>query len=80
MWQNIRQIIYFPNMCIGIYTALFILIWLAAWILNGVKGTNFDINQLRDTYIWLMTQLNATHAINCIWNRAKEASVEKTLE
>ncbi|GMA98479.1 hypothetical protein [Pelosinus sp. IPA-1] len=76
MWQNIRQFIYFPNMCIGIYTVMFIFVWLAAWILNGIKGTNFDVNQLRDTYIWLMTQLNATHAINSIWNSPKGAGVE----
>ena len=71
MWRNIQQVIYFPNKCIGAYTALFIIIWLGAWILNGIKSTQFDLYQFRDTYIWLMTQLNATHAINSIWNTPK---------
>ncbi|MDF2634649.1 MAG: hypothetical protein K0R78_1523 [Pelosinus sp.] len=55
----------------GAYTAIFIIIWLGAWIMNGLKNTQFDLNQFRDTYIWLMTQLNATHAINSIWNSPK---------
>ncbi len=71
MWRNIQQVIYFPNKCIGAYTAIFIIIWLGAWIMNGLNNTQFDLFQFRDTYIWLMTQLNATHAINSIWNTQK---------
>jgi hypothetical protein len=43
-------------------------IWLVAWTLNALKNTHFDLNSLRDMYIWLMTQLNATHAINSVFN------------
>lgn len=68
MWRNIIEIIDFPNKCIGVYTAVFIIIWLSAWALNGIKDTHLDLTQFRDTYIWLMSQLNATHAINSIWN------------
>jgi hypothetical protein len=60
-----------PSVCIGLYTVVFIIIWLVAWVLNATKGTHFDLNSLRDIYIWLMTQLNATHAINSIWNSPK---------
>lgn len=74
MWRNIRQIIYFPNKCIGVYTVIFIMLWLGAWIMNGLENTQFDLIQLRDTYVWLMTQLNATHAINSIWNTPKGTS------
>jgi len=71
MWREIRQVIYYPNKCIGFYTAIFMMIWLGAWGMNGVQHTNFDLNQLRDSYIWLMAQLNTTHAIDSIWNSPK---------
>jgi hypothetical protein len=71
VWRNIRQIIDFPNKCIGVYTAIFIIIWLCAWILNGIGNTHFNLSEFRDTYVWLMTQLNITHAINSIWNSPK---------
>jgi hypothetical protein len=76
VWRNIIQIIDFPNKCIGIYTAVFIIIWLGAWILNGITNAHFDLAEFRDTYVWLMTQLNATHAINSIWNSPKGACPE----
>lgn len=65
------RFIYFPNQCMGVYTAIFIIMWLGAWVLNGMNNTHFDLNQFRDTYVWLMTQLNATHAIDSIWNSQK---------
>jgi hypothetical protein len=60
-----------PHFCIGAFTVVFVLIWLVAWTLNAVESTRFDLTSLRDMYIWLMTQLNATHAINSIWNSPK---------
>lgn len=74
MWRHIPQVIYCPNKCIGVYTAVFIIIWLIAWVLNGLGKADFDLIQFRDTYIWLMTQLNATHAIDSIWNSQKGLS------
>jgi hypothetical protein len=74
LWRQIRQVIYFPNKCIGFYTAIFIIIWLVAWAMNGIKNTHFDLTQLRDSYIWLMTQLNATHMIDSVWNSPKGIS------
>ena len=58
----------------GFYTAMFVILWLGAWAMNGLQSTHFDLNQLRDSYIWLMTQLNATHAIDSIWNSPKGGS------
>jgi len=60
-----------PHFCVGMFTAVFVCIWLVAWTLNAVESTHFDLTSLRDMYIWLMTQLNATHAINSIWNSPK---------
>lgn len=77
MWRDIRQVIYFPNKCIGVYTAIFIIIWLGAWVMNGLGDTHFNLNEFRDTYIWLMTQLNATHAIDSIWNSPKGRSPQE---
>jgi hypothetical protein len=68
MW---RQIVFTPCNSIGFYTALFIVFWLIGWVLNAMCNNHFDLNQLRDIYAWLMTQLNATHAINSIWNSPK---------
>gem|GEM_PF-1565106 len=76
MWRGIQQVIYFPNKCIGFYTAIFVIIWLGSWAMNGIEKTHFDLNQLRDSYIWLMTQLNTTHAIDSIWNSPKGTSPE----
>jgi hypothetical protein len=65
MW---KMIVHAPNICVGMITIVFLLIWLTAWTLNALKNTHFDLNSLRDMYIWLMTQLNATHAINSVFN------------
>ncbi|MDR3590155.1 MAG: hypothetical protein P4N41_10920 [Negativicutes bacterium] len=70
MWL---QAIGTPHFCIGLFTMVFVFIWLAAWTLNAIENTHFDLTSLRDMYIWLMTQLNATHAINSIWNSPKGA-------
>jgi len=74
-----------PDICVGLITAVFLVIWIVAWTLNAVKNTHFDLNSLRDMYIWLMTQLNATHAINSFLNSpkgmmpARELCPEKTV-
>lgn len=77
MWRYIRQIIYFPNQCIGIYTAIFIILWFGAWVMNGIQDTHFNLTEFRDTYIWLMTQLNATYAIDSIWNSPKGSTPQE---
>ncbi|MBP2653983.1 MAG: hypothetical protein H6Q73_1552 [Firmicutes bacterium] len=64
----ITAILKMPSFCIGVFTAIFAIIWFAAWIANALYNTHFDLYSLRDMYLWLMTQLNATHAINSIWN------------
>ena len=65
MWVNFIRT---PSVCIGVFTVVFVTIWLTAWTLNAVNNTCFDLVSLRDMFMWLMTQLNATHAINSIWN------------
>ncbi len=67
MW---RQLLY-PRQCIGIYTMVFVIIWLSAWVMNGIMNTLFDLDRLLELYAWLMTQLNVTHAVNSIWNSPK---------
>ncbi|MDR3562322.1 MAG: hypothetical protein P4N59_12940 [Negativicutes bacterium] len=70
MWSRANGV---PQLCLGLFTAVFVILWLTAWTLNAVENTHFDLNSLRDMYVWLMTQLNATHAINSIWNSPKGA-------
>jgi hypothetical protein len=62
---------YSPHFCISFFTGLFVIIWLVAWTLNAVKNTHFDLNSFKEMYVWLMTQLNLTHAVNSIWNSPK---------
>ncbi len=71
----LRQIVFQPRFCIGAYTAIFIVIWMAGWVANAVYQTRFDLEALRDIYIWIMSQLNATHAINSIWNKEERTDI-----
>jgi hypothetical protein len=66
MLEKIRA--YFVGGSMAFYSALFMAVYLMAWAANGIYGTRFDLDRLRDIYVWLMTQLNATHAINSVWN------------
>ena len=68
MWFKLKEIL---RGGIGFYTAIFVAIYLVAWVLNAVKEMHFDLDRLRDIYTWLMTQLNATHAVNSIFNSPK---------
>ncbi|MBP2650482.1 MAG: hypothetical protein H6Q74_1307 [Firmicutes bacterium] len=63
-----------PTLWMGGLTIIFVIIWFSAWVANAIYSTHFDLASLRDMYIWLMTQLNATHAINSIWNSPRGTS------
>ncbi|VBB06788.1 Hypothetical protein LUCI_2024 [Lucifera butyrica] len=68
VWRKFEQYLMSST---GFYTALFVGLYLASWGLNGIHYTKLDLTALKDLYIWLMTQLNATHAVNSIWNSPK---------
>jgi hypothetical protein len=68
MWCQVKNYLFSS---IGFYTGLFVLLMLGAWVANAMLSTKFDIKQLQEIYLWLMTQLNATHAINSIFNSAR---------
>lgn len=53
---------------IGLYSTVMAGIWLFCWFLNGAKGTHFDLNALKDMYIWIFGQMNAHYAVNSIFN------------
>ena len=53
---------------IGLNTGAFVFLWLAAWGLNAVEGTHFDLDRLKELFIWVMGYLNTTHLINSKWN------------
>lgn len=74
MW---KQIFCLEN-CISIYTLIFVLVWFAAWILNGFQYAYFDLDRLLELYAWLMTQLNATYAINSIWNSPRGCLIDRS--
>jgi hypothetical protein len=65
MWDKIKDAL---KTGMGFYTSFFIFIWLISWTLKAIKGYNFDLNALKDIYVWLMTQLNLTHGIDSVFN------------
>ena len=53
---------------IGFYTAIFVAIYFASWIGNGMYSTHFDLINLRDTYFFVLSQLNIAHFTNSVFN------------
>ena len=40
----------------GFYFAVFLAIWLSAWVANGLKLTQFDLVQLRELFVFILTK------------------------
>lgn len=57
MWQKLRGLL---QSSMGIYTAIFVAIYLYGWTINALKNTHFDLAQLIEVYKWLL----ANHGIN----------------
>lgn len=48
----------------GFYFATFLIIWLSAWVLNGLKLTAFDLQQLRDLFAFVMAKYVTDSGLN----------------
>ena len=48
----------------GFYFALFLLVWLSAWTANGLKITAFNLDQLRDLFIFIATKYGIDSGLN----------------
>jgi hypothetical protein len=57
---------------IGVFSFIILVLWIYGWHMNAKYGTHYDLNALRDIYAYIITQINAYHGINSIWNSKKE--------
>ncbi len=48
----------------GFYFAFFLVIWLAAWTANGLKMTNFNLEQLRELFIFIISKYTVDSGLN----------------
>lgn len=51
----------------GFYFAFFLVIWLSAWVANGFKLTNFNLEQLRELFIFIMSKYTVDSGFNSPW-------------
>lgn len=48
----------------GFYFALFLVIWLSAWVGNGLKLSQFDLVQLRELFVFILTKYVTDSGLN----------------
>ena len=65
LWEKIKNHL---TTSIGVYTFLFVVVSLVAWYMNATKGTKFDLNQLRDIYLFVAGQLSIKYIADSKWN------------
>jgi len=64
----------YANMEPGFYFALFLIIWMAAWTANGLKLATFDLDKLRDLFVFIMGKYLTDSGLNSPWQKPiKEA-------
>ena len=49
-------------------TAFFVLIFLAAWIINGIYQTRFDLASLQNFYLMVVAKQQVQHGIDSVFN------------
>ena len=48
----------------GFYFAVFLAIWLSAWVGNGLKFSQFDLVQLRELFVFILTKYVTDSGLN----------------
>ena len=48
----------------GFYFAVFLAIWLTAWVGNGLKLSSFDLVQLRELFVFILTKYVTDSGLN----------------
>lgn len=61
MLERIKGYVYSS---LGFYTLLFVVLYLAGWFYNATNGTKFDLNQLKDLYLFVAGQLTLKYGID----------------
>lgn len=49
-------------------TAFFIVVYLIAWVLNGLYSTKFDLSNLTNFYLMVVGKQQVQHGIDSIFN------------
>ena len=60
----------------GFYFALFIAIWMAAWVANGLKLSVFDLDRLRDLFFFVFGKYLADSGLNSAWQKPIKGEME----
>jgi ABC-type transport system involved in cytochrome c biogenesis permease subunit len=71
IWQQIK------SHAMASYTAIFCVIYLAAWVLNGWQGMHFSCSDLMILYIGVIAKELGLHAINSVCNSPKGEMPQK---
>lgn len=61
----------------GFYTILFVVVYLSGWFYNATHGTKFDLNQLKDLYLFVVGQLTVKYGIDSGLNSKIGESIQK---
>lgn len=61
----------------GFYTILFVVVYLSGWFYNATHGTKFDLNQLKDLYLFVAGQLTVKYGIDSGLNSKIGESIQK---
>ena len=49
-------------------TAFFVLIYLIAWVVNGIYQFHFDLNSLQNFYLMVVAKQQVQHGIDSVFN------------
>ncbi|MGL5271292.1 MAG: hypothetical protein ACRC7I_12370 [Selenomonadaceae bacterium] len=52
-------------------TAFFVLIFLVAWVINGIYQTRFDLASLQNFYLMVVAKQQVQHGIDSVFNSAR---------
>lgn len=58
-------------------TTFFVIIYIGAWILNGIYQMHFDLSSLQNFYLAVIGKQTVTHGINSYLNSPKDSPPSK---
>ena len=53
----------------GFYFALFVTVWMSAWVTNGLKWTSFDLAALRELFAFILGKYTVDSGLNSPWQK-----------
>jgi len=61
---------------IGIYFAVFVIVWLVAWALNALQKTAFDLNKLEELAKYILGKYGTDSLVNTKFGTKEEKPCE----